>query len=161
GAVRRIVHRRVDAHGNAELGRLGVERVEATIARWDAIHERRDAESLEPLLAHALLQLADATHAEKRADAGQADEAVWIVASELHHLVVGGAEGYGAHDAHFLQQLHVGGELCLRSRVAAALARAENALVVRHAVAGRTLRGWSRRRRARWRNLTGRALRNT
>ncbi len=158
GPVGRVVHRRVDAYGDAELGGLGVERVEAAIAGRNAVHEGRDAEGLEALLTHALLQLADAAHAEKCADPGEADETIRVFAAQLGHLVVGGAEGHRAHDARFFHQLHVGGELGLRARVATALARAEDALVVGHAVAGRTLRG--RGGRGRGRSLPGCALRN-
>ena len=61
--VVRVVHRRVDAHGDLELGGLGVERVEAPIAGRDAVDEGRDAEGLEALLAHPALQLAHAAHA--------------------------------------------------------------------------------------------------
>src|SRR5215475_14840517 len=82
GAIRGVVHGRVDAHGNLELGGLGVERIVAPIAGGDAVDEGGDAESLELLLPHAALQLAHALHADEAADAGEADEAIRIRAHE-------------------------------------------------------------------------------
>src|SRR4029434_8271021 len=76
GAVHRVVHGRVDAHRNIQLHRLGIERVVATVAGGNAIHEGGDAEGLEALLAYAALQLAHALHADEAADARQSDEAV-------------------------------------------------------------------------------------
>src|SRR5499427_7231488 len=55
GAIRGVVHGRVDAHGNVELGGLGVERVVAPIAGGDAVHQGGDAEGLELLLPYAAL----------------------------------------------------------------------------------------------------------
>src|SRR5215467_12226635 len=57
GPICRVIHRRVDAHGNLELRGLGVERVVAPIAGGNAVHEGGDAEGLKLLLAHAPLQL--------------------------------------------------------------------------------------------------------
>src|SRR2546430_15893819 len=136
----RVVHGGVDARRDAELNRLRVERIEAAIAGRDAVHQGGDAERDELLLAHAKLQLADPAHAVERADAGEADEAVRVVAQELGHLVVGGAERQRSHDAGALEQIHPRGELRVRPRVATVTPRAKDPLVVGHAVAGRTLR---------------------
>src|SRR5262249_53701557 len=66
-AVGRVVHGGVDAHGDVQLDGLRVERIVAPIAGRDAVHEGRDSERVELLLAYPLLQLADAAHASKRA----------------------------------------------------------------------------------------------
>src|SRR5215510_9633684 len=47
GPIRRVVHGGVDAHGNVELGGLGIERVAAPIAGGDAVHEGGDPKGLE------------------------------------------------------------------------------------------------------------------
>src|SRR5215813_10566162 len=65
GAIRGVVHGRVDAHGNVELRGLGVEGVVAPIAGGNAVHEGGDAEGLELLLAHAPLQLAHTLRSEE------------------------------------------------------------------------------------------------
>src|SRR6185503_12336529 len=141
-----------------QLGRLRVQRVVPPIAGRDAIHERRDTEGDELLLADTKLQLTDAAHAVQPTDTGQADEAVRVLVEQLRHLVIGSAEGHGADDAHALHHLHVRGQLGVRARVTAPPARAEDPLVIGHAVAGRALlRGRGRRRvRGRRRGL-GRA----
>src|SRR5262249_59460132 len=95
GPIRGVVHRRVDAYGDVELGGLGVEGVVAPIAGGNAVHEGGDAEGLELLLAHAPLQLAHTLHADEATDAGQADEAIRILMEEPGQLVVGHPEGDG------------------------------------------------------------------
>ena len=119
GAVRGVVHGRVDAHGDVELDGLGVQRIVTPVAGGNAVHEGGDAEGLEALLAYAALQLAHAFHADEAADARQSDEAVRVVAEEGRQLVVGGAEGHRAHDPDSLEHLHEGGELGGRARVTA------------------------------------------
>src|SRR6185503_771481 len=50
GAVVGVVHRGVDAHRDVQLGRLGVERVVAPVARRQAVDQRGDAEGAEAFL---------------------------------------------------------------------------------------------------------------
>src|SRR5262245_66508323 len=68
GPVVRIVHRRIDPNGNAELGSLGVERVVTAIARRNAIDERGHAEGLESLGGHEPFQLTPPPHPLERID---------------------------------------------------------------------------------------------
>src|SRR4030095_4550003 len=140
-AVVRVVHRRVDAHGDAELRRLGVERVVASIARRDAVDQRRDAEGHEALLADKPLQLAHTGHALERvdADARQTEEPIGIPAKQRGLLVVRDAERHRAHDAELAELVDVGVQVHLRTVVGAFAPRAKDAAVVRHAVAGRLL----------------------
>src|SRR4030095_2840344 len=157
-AVVRVVHRRVDAHGDAELRRLGVERVVASIARRDAVDQRRDAEGHEALLAdeppqrhgaeahtpplrNEPLQLAHTGHALERvdADARQTEEPIGIPAKQRGLLVVRDAERHRAHDAELAELVDVGVQVHLRTVVGAFAPRAKDAAVVRHAVAGRLL----------------------
>ncbi len=141
--VVRVVHRRVDPHGDAELGRLRVERVVAPVARGNHVDQRRDAERLEPVLAHEPLELAHARHALERvdADAREPDEAIGIASQERRLFLVGDAEGHRAHDPELAELGDVGVEAHVGAVVGALAARAEDAAVVRHAVAGRLSRG--------------------
>ena len=93
--------------------------------------------ALEFLLAHAALQLANAAHAVEPADAGETDEAVRVRRQKLRHLVVGGSEGQRAHDPDALERVHERGEGVVRPWIGALPPRAEDAAVVRHAVARR------------------------
>ncbi len=142
GPVVRVVHRRIDPYGNAELGRLRVERVVAPVARGNHVDQRRDPERLEAFLAHQPLELANAGHALEGvdADARQPDEAIGIAAQERRLLVVGDAEGHRAHDPELTERGDVGVEAHVRPVVGALATRAEDPAVVRHAVA-RRLRG--------------------
>src|SRR4030095_1475082 len=88
-------------------GLLGGERIEAAIAGRDAVDERGDAQRLEALLAHPLLELAHAAPPGERADAREADEVVGIVVRERRRLVVRGPERDGVDDARLPKLGHV------------------------------------------------------
>ena len=107
-----------------ELGGLGVERVEAPVARGEAVDEGRHAEGVKPLVAHAPLQLAHARHALERADAGEAEDAAGIAPQELGDLVVVDAERQRALDAERAEHLHEGVQLRRGAVVRALLPRA-------------------------------------
>src|SRR5262249_9991674 len=104
---------------------------------------RRDAEGLEAPLAHEPLELAHARHALEGvdADAGQPDEAIGIALQQRRLLLVGDAEGHRAHDPELAELFDVGVEAHVGAMVGTLAARAEDAAVVRHAVAGRLRRG--------------------
>ena len=138
-----VVHRRVDPHGDAELGRLRVEGVVAPVARGNHVDQRGDAERLEAFFAHEPLELADTRHALEGvdADARQPDEAIGIAAQQRRLFLVRDAEGHGAHDPELAELVDVGVEPHVGAMIGALTARAEDAAVVRHAVAGRLSRG--------------------
>ena len=106
GAIRRVVHGRVDADGDLELGGLRVQRVEAPVARGNAVHQRRHAERMKPLVADAALELPHAAHPLECADAGEAEDPAGISPQELGDLVVVDAERQRALDAQLAEHLH-------------------------------------------------------
>src|SRR5882724_1302274 len=128
GPVVGVVHRGVDAHRDAQLGRLGVERVVAAVARRKAVDQRGDAEGAEALLAHQALELAHPAHALvlDDADPGQPEEPAGKPPQELPGLGVGQAERHGAHDAEGGNVLHIGVQIALRPMIGALPAGAED-----------------------------------
>src|SRR5437667_3512298 len=138
----RVVHRRIDPHGDAELRRLRVERVVAPVAGGNAVDERRDAERLEALLADQPLELADTGHTLEGvdADARQPDEAVGVAAQERRLLLVRDAERHRAHDSELAELVDVRVQAHVGAVVGAFAARAEDPAIVRHTVPGRLTR---------------------